>query len=118
MRADFTHNESVVFHLEGEAEGKRDAAVPNISRIIHFFNIQGRVPGSRHKQLKLLINGILYVFGQLAIVADKSFSKENSHILAVFRALRPFLILSKGPSTSSLAMSLSALASSCCHSSL
>jgi len=113
MRAHFTHNESVIFHLEGKAVGASDTTFPIISWIIHFFDIQRR-SWDQHKQLKMFVHGILYVFGQLAMSADKSLVKRFSYF-AVFKALDLFWYCQKGQAHP-LWYVFVCFGSSCCHS--
>jgi hypothetical protein len=43
MGAEPSKNADLTLHLEGKTVSLRDPALPNISRILHFLDIQGRV---------------------------------------------------------------------------
>jgi hypothetical protein len=43
MGAEPSEDADFTLHLEGEAVSLSDSALPNVSRILHFFDIQGRV---------------------------------------------------------------------------
>ena len=46
-------------HLEGEAVSLGDPSLPNVSRILHFFYLEGGVTLVVQKKLQLLINRLL-----------------------------------------------------------
>jgi len=43
MGSEPSKNADLTLHLEGKTVSLRDSALPNVSRILHFFDIQGRV---------------------------------------------------------------------------
>jgi len=51
MGAEPSENADFTLHLEGKAVSFSDPAFPNVSRILHFFDIQGWVPSVTQKKL-------------------------------------------------------------------
>jgi hypothetical protein len=80
--ADFT------LHLEGKAVSLRDPAFPNVSRILHFFDMQGWVSPVTQEKLKFLIYLFLQLPGKRMIIPDKTVCEQELHIGLVFKAFK------------------------------
>lgn len=116
MGAKPSENADFTLHLEGKAVSFSDPAFPNISRILHFFDIQGCVTLVAEKKLKFFINCLLKLVWKRMIIPYETVRKQELHNGLFFKAFKASGVFSNGPTTLPSAISRSASASFSCHS--
>jgi hypothetical protein len=80
--ADFT------LHLEGKAVSLSDPTFPNVSRILHFFDIQGWVTLVAEKKLQFLVNRLLKLGWKRMIIPYETVCKKELHNGWFFKAFK------------------------------
>jgi hypothetical protein len=116
MGAKPPENADFTLHLKGKAVSLSDPAFPNVSRILHLFDIQGWVTSAAQKKFLVLVNCPLKLVGKRMIIPDETVRGPELHNRLVFKAFKASGALSNGPTTLPSAMSRSASASFACHS--
>ena len=102
--------------LKSEPVVMGNSSLPDVSGIIHFFDIQRGMAAIGKQKVELLVNSLLDSLRKPTIILNKALGESNFHIFARFRALTASLALSKEPITLPSSISLSASASLSCHS--
>ena len=116
MGAEPPENADFTLHLEGKAVTFGDPAFPNVSRILHFFDIQGWMTLVVQKKIQFLVNGLLKLVRKCMIIPYKTVREPELHCAVFFKALKASGAFSNGPTSLPSTMSLSASASFSCHS--
>jgi hypothetical protein len=88
MGAEPSQNANFTLHLEGEAVSFGDPAFPNVSRILHFFDIQGWVTLVAEKKLQFLVNCLLKLVGKPMIIPYEAIRKKELHNGWFFKAFK------------------------------
>jgi hypothetical protein len=88
MGAEPSENADFTRHLEGEAVSLRDPAFPNVSRILHFFYVEGGVTLVVQKKLQFLVNRLLQLVRKRMIIPYETVRKKELHNGLVFKAFK------------------------------
>jgi hypothetical protein len=88
MGAEPSEDADFTLHLEGEAVSLSDSALPNISRILHFFDIQGRVTPVTQEKLYFLIYRLLKLVRKSMIIPYETRREPKLHNGLFFKAFK------------------------------
>jgi hypothetical protein len=86
MGAEPSQNADFVLHREGKAVSFGNPSFPNVSRVLHLFDIQGRVTPVVQKKLQFLVNRLLKLIGKPLIIPDETAGKKQLHNGWFFKA--------------------------------
>jgi predicted double-glycine peptidase len=115
MGAKPSEQTNFTLHLEGKAVTFGDPAFPNVSRILHFFDIQGWMTLVVQKKIQFLVNGLLKLVWKRTVIPYETVGEHKLHNGWFFKAFKASEALN-GPTTLPSAISLSASVSLSCHS--
>jgi hypothetical protein len=88
MGAEPSEDADFTLHLEGKAVSLSDPAFPNVSMILHFFDIQGWVTPVAQEKLQLLVSRLLKLVWKRMIILDKTVREKEPHCGVFFKAFK------------------------------
>ena len=88
MGAEPSENADFTLHLEGKAISLSGPPFPNVSRVLHFFDIQGWVTLVAEKKLQFLVNRLLKLAWKRMIIHYETVRKKKLHNSLVFKAFK------------------------------